>query len=252
MPETYDEIRSTYSCALPTEQELKDFFANLNMYLAIEDHVGPKGTQKNLVCYFTPFTGKFLNYVRCFDSFHKENANFYHNTIDHKPRWGKPFTIYTIMVSDYVPQTSYWEYRGCDVAGGNMVFKCRSRVPNTTRCKYPMSPAGKYFNDCHGLNMHWGYFEMLSETDARRGFSILSRDLNGNKTFNYLFDENCTAPKASSYLANYLYPLMELHLGDPHQKIFAKSSNTIYLADPTASSSTREFQLKTRPEYTYK
>ena len=69
---TYEEVRQTYSCALPTEQELKDFFANLNLHLAVEDHKGPSGAvQKNLVLYFTPFRGKYLNYVRCFNSFHR-------------------------------------------------------------------------------------------------------------------------------------------------------------------------------------
>ena len=101
---TYEEVRQTYSCALPTEQELRDFFTNLNMHLAVEDHQGPKGMQKNLVCYFTPFRGKFLNYIRCFNSFHKQQTRGYFKNSDGisdcKPHFQSQFPIYVILVSD--------------------------------------------------------------------------------------------------------------------------------------------------------
>ena len=96
---TYEEVRQTYSCALPTEQELKDFFANLNMHLAVEDHVGMSGgRQKNLVLYFKPFRGKYLNYIRCFNSFHKKRYS--DGFSDCKPHFQAQFPIYVILVSD--------------------------------------------------------------------------------------------------------------------------------------------------------
>lgn len=58
-----NNIRSTYDCALPTEQEMADFINNQDITLKIDKHNG----RYNLVCYFTPFKGKFLNYIRCFN-----------------------------------------------------------------------------------------------------------------------------------------------------------------------------------------
>lgn len=150
MQKTYDEIRSTYSCALPTEQELKDFFANLDMHLAIEDHVGPASTSKNLVCYFTPFRGKFLNYVRCFNSFHR---SLYGEALgrDPKPHYGKRFPIYIILVGDRLNRSSDIPYiwrtferpdggSGTNwerIAGDSIDFRIRRYNRNITDAVYP-------------------------------------------------------------------------------------------------------------------
>lgn len=112
---TYEEVRQTYSCALPTEQELKDFFANLNMHLAVEDHQGTSGNvQKNLVLYFTPFRGKYLNYVRCFNTFHKtktRNHSASYISDDRKPHFQSQFPIYIVLVSDRLNRTSDVPFR---------------------------------------------------------------------------------------------------------------------------------------------
>lgn len=148
----YEEVRQTYSCALPTEQELKDFFANLNMHLAVEDHQGASGNvQKNLVLYFTPFRGKYLNYVRCFNTFHKNKTRNYSASYiedDHKPHFQSQFPIYIVLVSDRLNRASDVPFKipGVDhmtdlyvnITHSGLTFAVKRNNRNITDSVYPM------------------------------------------------------------------------------------------------------------------
>lgn len=149
---TYEEVRQTYSCALPTEQELKDFFANLNMHLAVEDHQGASGNvQKNLVLYFTPFRGKYLNYVRCFNTFHKAKTRHYSAPFagnDHKPHFQSQFPIYIVLVSDRLNRISDVPFRlpygggsldaYVNITSSGLTFAVKRNNRNITDSVYPM------------------------------------------------------------------------------------------------------------------
>lgn len=65
-----NDIRSTYDCALPTEEEMEAFINNQDITLKIDKHNG----RYNLVCYFTPFKGKYLNYIRVFNGHVKNDV----------------------------------------------------------------------------------------------------------------------------------------------------------------------------------
>lgn len=240
---TYEEARQTYSCALPTEQELRDFFANLNMHLAVEDHQGPSGTQKNLVLYFTPFRGKYLNYIRCFNTFHKNKTRQYSAPYiedDHKPHFQSQFPIYIVLVSDRLN-------RGTEVpfelnpgymssASGYLTFAIKRNNRNIADSVYPMKTNVFKWTDSglgvYSLKHYWPYYILLSETDARRGFCIVSWRLTS------LFGSDCLIPKHKSL--DYLYALMECSLDKFNKnKVFAKSSNKI----------NRDFQLSEREDW---
>ena len=247
---TYEEVRQTYSCALPTEQELRDFFANLNMHLAVEDHQGPKGTQKNLVLYFTPFRGKYLNYIRCFNTFHKNKTRHYSAPYiedDHKPHFQSQFPIYIVLVSDRlnrgkdVPFELSYGYMSTNNSG-YCTFAIKRNNRNITDSVYPMRTNVFKQTDSglevHSLKHYWPYYILLSETDARRGFCIVSFDLEGKWGANSLFGSDCLIPKHKSL--NYLYALMECSLDKLNKnKVFAKSSNKI----------NTDFQLSEREDW---
>ena len=48
-----------------SDNEMKDFLKTIDFTVKLEKHISKKGkTQYNVVFYFTPFTGKYLNYMR--------------------------------------------------------------------------------------------------------------------------------------------------------------------------------------------
>ena len=243
---TYEEVRQTYSCALPTEQELRDFFANLNMHLAVEDHQGPSGTQKNLVLYFTPFRGKYLNYIRCFNTFHKNKTRSYSAPYiedDHKPHFQSQFPIYIVLVSDRLNRVNDVPFELTPgyfcTASGDFTFAIKRNNRNITDSVYPMRT--KVFKrtdsglEVYSLKHYWPYYILLSETDARRGFCVINASR--------LFNSDCLIPKYKSL--DYLYALMECTLNIDKtnsnivSKVFAKSSNKI----------NRDFQLSEREDW---
>lgn len=48
---------------IATIEEMNNFFANMDFTIKVERHQGPKAVQWNIVLYFTPLTGKYLNYI---------------------------------------------------------------------------------------------------------------------------------------------------------------------------------------------
>ena len=57
-------ISTADQMAMPTDDQMKQFIESMNFQIKVEKHTGPKRTSYNIVLYFEPFKGRYLNYMR--------------------------------------------------------------------------------------------------------------------------------------------------------------------------------------------
>lgn len=225
--QSYDEIRETYSCALPTSQELKNFFSTMECHLQIDEHIGPTGqTTKNLVLYFTPFRGKFLNYVRCFSNSIKGTSKLCgqnSTNLAKKRNHNSPGVIYVYLAgqrhkgsSIKIPDGIYYRITNGYTTGytldnykKNQFPKLASRpvmssIINNQKLPTSMNlAAGKFI-------LNFKSIQLLSLTDARRGFKILAYNIGDglNVAFQAFLNNNMSSTGSYSKC----FAFIETHL----------------------------------------
>lgn len=63
--------------AIATRQEMEEFFNSMQFEIRYEEHISKAGNKSNnIVLYFTPFTGKYLNYVKKYTRQKVNNKRF--------------------------------------------------------------------------------------------------------------------------------------------------------------------------------
>lgn len=204
MQKTYDEIRATYSCALPTEQELRDFFGSMECYLAIDEHKG----KKNLVLYFTPFRGKFLNYVRCFNNSVKTNSAICQSSLDLvKKRNHNSSAIYVYIASQRYRGNSFLKkVPGRELIGDVVGIDTDD---NKREDRFPWL-RGNHVLASYGnpskILLDFANIFLLSEVEARRGFKILRYNVQNEETLDTDFHLQYSRRKIFAFIECWLLP----------------------------------------------
>lgn len=192
-PNNWDDIRETYSCALPSEQELRDFFENMECYLSFDEHVNMNDESKistNLVLHFTPFRGKYLNYIRCFNSSVKGNSSQNWRK-DHTERLYSKKRNHNSLGTVYVYIASHL-WRGPNPSAFSDSYRIQGSLrlgytkSNYKKNVFPhlqtQSRASCYLppekEDVYGFHpgkavLDFRLIQPLTATDARKGYKVL-------------------------------------------------------------------------------
>lgn len=204
--ENYEKLRKSISCDLPTAEEMEDFIRNQKPYFEVDKSHG----HVSILLKFTPFTGKYLNYVMKFrDSYMKGEGGFYEICDNQYMRNTKLFgySVYLVPVfskhthdperasrvaaSECSHKTNHIQNRGTIIAGppgkvGN--YKGLRPLLTLEMFGYRHNGADSSMPDFN-LSIHEGasdkwllkpkrrIFKALDQTSARRGFRIMSVDL---------------------------------------------------------------------------
>ena len=200
--ENYEKLRKSISCGLPTAEEMEDFIRNQKPYFEVDRLHG----HVSILLNFTPFTGKYLNYVMKFrDSYFKREGSFYEICDNQYMRNTKLFgySVYLVPVfskrthdpdrasrvaaSQCSSKTNYIQYRGVIIAGPpGKVGNNQGLRPLLTLEMFGYRHNGEVGAPSFNQSIHDGesdkwllkpkrqIFKPLDQTSARRGFRILS------------------------------------------------------------------------------
>ena len=202
--ENYEKLRKSISCGLPTAEEMEDFIRNQKPYFEVDRSRG----HTSILLKFTPFTGKYLNYVMKFrDSYFKREGGFYPVCNNQYMRDRKLFgySVYLVPVfskkthdpdkacyaipSTCVSDTNYIQDRGTIISGPRgVVAASKGLRPLLTLEMFGYRHNGEVGAPSFNQSIHDGesdkwllkpkrrIFKALDQTSARRGFRIMSVD----------------------------------------------------------------------------
>ena len=200
--ENYEKLRKNISCGLPTTEEMEDFIRNSDPHFEVDKSHG----HVSILLKFTPFTGKYLNYVMKFrDSYMKSEGGFYEICDNQYMRNTKLFgySVYLVPVfskhthdperasrvaaSECSRKTNHIQDRGVIIAGpSGKVGNYKGLHPLLTLEMLNYQHNGAEGTPDFNSGIHDGtsdkwllkpkrrIFKPLDQTSARRGFRIMS------------------------------------------------------------------------------
>lgn len=184
--------------AMATDEEMAEFIKNMDFTIKLEVHQGPHGPAPHIVLYFTPFTGKYANYVKRWEAkpFIVNNNGDYrtrrgpggrsiylglawhverrvglnsHTVFPHYGREGYPNKEFVIRTSN---ERCKWRLRGANSARVQYICDGENKISSAGRCyKGSGVPASIFSN-----RTAWNFFKdiyPLSYGEALKGYKVL-------------------------------------------------------------------------------